>query len=378
MNKWTRRAFIATGGVAGGGLAIGLAGIAFAPNRIGVVPEEEGDAPQLTTWIRIAADNTVTAIMPHCEMGQGAHTALAMMLAEELEADWNLVRIEEAPADSAYANGYLVRIFLPIAASVPKFMERSVDYASFKLTQLMDLQVTGGSSSVRGTGQLGMRVAGAAAKSMLLEAAAKRWNVPASECAARLSHVTHAGFGSHRVLRRTRRRGGAAGSTGASDAQTARAVFHRRQGDAALRHSIEGQRRRDLRDRCGAARNAVRHRASGAGLRCAAQRGRPESCGADAGRCEGRPTRERSRSRRRWLLARAAGDARPDSFVQQHGPERSRQRRQSLRRIAPRSSATTAIRCIRAEMRRKRSALQRRRSKPSIARRFSRTRPWSP
>ena len=195
MNKWTRRAFIATGGVVGGGLAIGLGGVAFAPNRIGVVPDEDGDAPQLTTWLRIAADNTVTVIMPHCEMGQGAHTALAMMLAEELEADWNLVRIEEAPADSAYANGYLVRVFLPIAASVPRFMERSVDYASFKLTQLMDLQVTGGSSSVRGTGQLGMRVAGAAGKSMLLAAAAKRWNVPASECAARLSHVTHAESG---------------------------------------------------------------------------------------------------------------------------------------------------------------------------------------
>jgi isoquinoline 1-oxidoreductase beta subunit len=195
MNKWTRRAFIATGGVVGGGLAIGLGGVAFAPNRIGVVPDEDGDAPQLTTWLRIAADNTVTVIMPHCEMGQGAHTALAMMLAEELDADWDLVRIEEAPADSAYANGYLVRVFLPIAASVPRFMERSVDYASFKLTQLMDLQVTGGSSSVRGTGQLGMRVAGAAGKSMLLAAAAKRWNVPASECAARLSHVTHAESG---------------------------------------------------------------------------------------------------------------------------------------------------------------------------------------
>jgi isoquinoline 1-oxidoreductase beta subunit len=195
MNKWTRRAFIATGGVVGGGLAIGLGGIAFAPNRIGVVSDGESDAPQLTTWIRIAADNTVTAIMPHCEMGQGAQTALAMMLAEELEADWNLIRIEEAPADSVYANGYLVRVFLPIAASVPKFMERSVDYASFKLTQLMDLQVTGGSSSVRGTGRLGMRVAGAAAKAMLLEAAAKRWNAPASECSARLSHVTHARSG---------------------------------------------------------------------------------------------------------------------------------------------------------------------------------------
>ncbi|MGH8178384.1 MAG: molybdopterin cofactor-binding domain-containing protein [Steroidobacter sp.] len=195
MNKWTRRAFIATGGVVGGGLAIGLGGIVFAPNRMGILPEDDGQTPRLTTWVRIAADNTVTAIVPHCEMGQGVHTALAMMLAEELEADWNLVRVEEAPAEAAYANGYLVPVFVPIFASAPRFMARSVDYASFKLTQLMDLQVTGGSSSVRGTGQLGMRVAGAAAKSMLLDAAAKRWNVPASECSAKLSRVMHPGSG---------------------------------------------------------------------------------------------------------------------------------------------------------------------------------------
>lgn len=191
MNKWTRRAFIATGGVVGGGLAIGLAGVAFAPNRMSLVPEGEGNAPRLTTWIRLTPDNIVTAIVPHCEMGQGVHTALAMMLAEELEADWSLVRVEEAPADPAYANGYLAPVFVPVFAAPPRFMERSVDWLGYKLTQLMDLQVTGGSSSVRGTGRLGMRVAGAAAKAMLIEAAAKRWNVAAEECAARLSKITH-------------------------------------------------------------------------------------------------------------------------------------------------------------------------------------------
>lgn len=193
MGKWTRRAVIATGGLVGGGLALGIAGIAFAPNRLGVVPKDEGDALRLTTWIRLAPDSTVTVIVPHCEMGQGVHTALAMMLAEELEADWNLVRVEEAPAEDDFANGYVVRAFVPAVAEVPGFMERSVDFGTFKLMQLMDMQVTGGSSSVRSTGQLGMRVAGAAAKAMLLEAAAKRWDVPASECVARLSMVTHAG-----------------------------------------------------------------------------------------------------------------------------------------------------------------------------------------
>jgi isoquinoline 1-oxidoreductase beta subunit len=195
MHKWTRRAFIATGGLVGGGFVLGVAGIAFAPNRLAVHAKRdadgESDAPRLTTWIRIAPDSTVTVIVPHCEMGQGVQTALAMMLAEELEADWKRVRIEEAPGEDEFANGYLVRVFVPGAADVPRFMERSIDYGTFKLTQLLDVQTTGGSSSVRGTGHYGMRVAGAAAKGMLIEAAAARWKVPVAECTARLSRVIH-------------------------------------------------------------------------------------------------------------------------------------------------------------------------------------------
>ena len=182
MNKWTRRTVIATGGLLGGGLALGVAGIAFAPNRLRVTPDGRDGTPQLTTWVKIGADNTVSVVIPHCEMGTGVHTALAMMCAEELEADWNLVRFEEAPGTDDYANGYLVRVFVPAVASIPKYMERGIDFWTFKLTEMMDLQVTGGSSAVRGTGHLGMRVAGAAAKAMLVEAAAKQWKVPVAEC----------------------------------------------------------------------------------------------------------------------------------------------------------------------------------------------------
>ncbi len=195
MNRWTRRTLIATGGLIGGGLALGVAGIAFAPNRLRVVPDNREGTPQLTTWVKISSDNTVSVIIPHCEMGTGVHTALAMMCAEELEADWSQVRIEEAPGTDDYANGYLVRVFVPVVASVPRYMERGIDFATFKLMQLMDMQVTGGSSAVRGTGHLGMRVAGAAAKVMLVEAAAQQWNVPAAECSAKLSRVTHAASG---------------------------------------------------------------------------------------------------------------------------------------------------------------------------------------
>jgi isoquinoline 1-oxidoreductase beta subunit len=193
MNKWTRRAVIATGGLVGGGLVLGVAGIAFAPNRLGAFDPREGEAPRLTTWLRIAPDNTVTVLVPHCEMGQGVHTALAMMAAEEMEADWNLVRVEEAPGEGEFANGYVARVFVPELVEVPRFLERAVDYGTFKLTQFMDIQVTGGSSSVRSTGVHGMRVAGAAAKAMLVEAAAARWNVPLEECAARQSRVVHSG-----------------------------------------------------------------------------------------------------------------------------------------------------------------------------------------
>ena len=113
MNKWTRRAFIATGGLIGGGLVLGVGGIALAPNRLRIKPKGDGQNAQLTTWIKITPDNEVVALVPHCEMGQGATLGVAMLLAEELDADWGRVQIEEAPAESVYANGYMLRGFGP-------------------------------------------------------------------------------------------------------------------------------------------------------------------------------------------------------------------------------------------------------------------------
>ena len=65
---------------------------------------------ELNTWITVSPDNVVTILVPHCEMGQGAQQALAMMAAEEMDADWTLVRVTEAPALDAYANGYVARV----------------------------------------------------------------------------------------------------------------------------------------------------------------------------------------------------------------------------------------------------------------------------
>ena len=197
MGKWTRRAFIGTGALAGGGLVLGVTGAIFAPSRHSVRSDDAAATGELNTWMLVTPDNIVTVLVPHCEMGQGAQTALAMMAAEELDADWNLVRVREAPALDAYANAYIGRAFV----NVPGPLERGFDYGTYRLARMAGVQLTGGSLSVRTTGQYGMRVAGAAAREMLVAAAAEQFDVRASECTVANSRVTHtasgrsAGFG---------------------------------------------------------------------------------------------------------------------------------------------------------------------------------------
>jgi isoquinoline 1-oxidoreductase subunit beta len=192
MGKWTRRAFIGAGALVGGGLVLGVTGAAFAPARHGLRSDDAEGTGELTTWILITPDNTVTVLVPHCEMGQGAQTALAMMAAEEMDADWSRVLVKEAPALDAYANAYIVRAFVN---DVPGPFERGFDYGTYRLARWFGLQVTGGSMSVRGTGHHGMRVAGAAAREMLLGAAAAQFGVRASECTIASSRVSHGASG---------------------------------------------------------------------------------------------------------------------------------------------------------------------------------------
>lgn len=197
LGKWTRRAFIGAGSIAGGGLVLGVGGVAFAPNRLKYLPEgaTEGDG-HLTTWIKITPDNQTTVLIPHCEMGQGALTGIGMLLAEELDADWSLVTIQQAPAEDVYANGYVVRAFLEETGfAVPGWLERALDFGAFKMADFVGLQVTGGSTSTRGTGAFGMRLAGASAKAMLLEACAQQFGVPEEELTARDSRIVHAASG---------------------------------------------------------------------------------------------------------------------------------------------------------------------------------------
>ena len=174
----------------GGGLVLGVGVVAFAPDRLGLLPPPQAGQHWLSAWLKIAADGTVTVVVPHCDMGQGAQTALAMMAAEELDADWSRVVIEEAPATDDFANAHVIRAFLP--DEVPPWTARGFDWTTYKLAQVVGLQVTGGSSSVRSTGHYGMQVAGAAARALLLQAASQRWSVPADQLTVAQSRVTHA------------------------------------------------------------------------------------------------------------------------------------------------------------------------------------------
>ena len=191
MGKWTRRAFITTGVLAGGTLAIGIA-IRPGDRRskvAGLVAGEEETV--LNIWVKISPDNTVTAIVPHAEMGQGVHTTLAMMLADEMDADWSNVKMLEAPSREEYANYALARGHTLGEKDLPSFLIDTVDGFFLKATQYMGLQITGGSTSVRTTGMIGMRVAGAAAKSILKQAAADAWQVPVEELQTKNSQVRH-------------------------------------------------------------------------------------------------------------------------------------------------------------------------------------------
>jgi len=191
MGKWTRRAFITSGVAAGGVVVFGVAiRRGERSDKVRGLVATEGEA-LFDVWLKIAPDNTITAIIPHADMGQGVHTALAMMLADELDADWSTVRFEEAPAHKEFANYALARGYSTAGMDFPAWLVDSVDGLFFRATQMMGLQITGGSLSVRTTGEVAMRVTGAATRSVLLEAAAAEWGVPVTELVAADSMIRH-------------------------------------------------------------------------------------------------------------------------------------------------------------------------------------------
>jgi isoquinoline 1-oxidoreductase subunit beta len=180
---WSRRRFLLAGTAGTGALLIGW-GVLPPRSRLGSAQlfAAPGDAVALNGWVRIAPDDTVTIAMPRSEMGQGVHTGLAMLVAEELDCDINKVTFAQAPTATLYGNVAMLVDSLPFHPDAhDSTMTRGAEWIVSKVARELGLQITGGSSSIKDAWQP-MRLAGATAKAMLLQAAAAKLNVPAASC----------------------------------------------------------------------------------------------------------------------------------------------------------------------------------------------------
>lgn len=191
-----RRMFLIGGATAAGALVVGYG---LWPSgrlaRANFLAAKSGER-FLANWIKIANDDIVTIVLPHCDMGTGIFTSLSQMAADELDADWSKVRAETAPSDPLFANYAMVEGFLlerenMTADSIPTFLRGTTLRATRTIAAYMDLQTTGGSSAVRATGVYGMRVAGAAVREMLVKAAAARMDAPIDAFRTQMSRVIH-------------------------------------------------------------------------------------------------------------------------------------------------------------------------------------------
>jgi isoquinoline 1-oxidoreductase beta subunit len=163
LQRLSRRDLLKSSAALGGGLVIAtyLPSLALAEDA----PAPRKLEPQPNAFIRIAPDNTVTVIVKHLDKGQGITTGLSTIVAEDLDADWGQMRAEFAPADAAlYAN------------------------------LLLGMQATGGSSSIANS-WMQLRLAAAAARAMLVSAAAEEWHVAAAEITVERGVVHHRGTG---------------------------------------------------------------------------------------------------------------------------------------------------------------------------------------
>ncbi len=173
-------------------------------------PETPDGAVALNGWVVIGADGVVTIVSPKAEMGQGITTALAMLVAEELDCRWEDVRVAPSPIDRIYGNIAVVVDGLPFHPDADGPLVRSMRWLTAKTMRELGVMMTGGSSSVRDCWEIA-REAGATARVALLEAAAARAGVAVAECRASQGRVTAGdrsfGFGELAADAATRRPG---------------------------------------------------------------------------------------------------------------------------------------------------------------------------
>ena len=165
----SRRQFLKLTTLAGSGLTLGILLPGCAQGTGTGAQSAAADAPLSMPFVRIAPDNTVTVICKHLEAGQGVWTGLPALLAEELDAAWDQMRVESAPAQ------------VPL-------------YGNLAFDPRGSMQGTGGSSSLANS-WMQLRQAGATARAMLVAAAAKAWNVPAGEITVSDGVLAHGGAG---------------------------------------------------------------------------------------------------------------------------------------------------------------------------------------
>ena len=187
-----RRAFLVTAGIAGGALVIGAARFYRTRDRLtppAALKAAEGEA-LLTAWLRIASDGRITVQVPRQEMGQGVSTTLPMLVAEELDVDPAMVAWEQSPVDPVYANPTMLGESVPFRPDDHGWVASVMRLTQFKFGETLGVIGTGGSTSVRDAWEP-MRAAGAAARAMLLKAAAARFGVPEAQCAVENGAVRH-------------------------------------------------------------------------------------------------------------------------------------------------------------------------------------------
>ncbi len=186
-----RRRFLLGGLAAGGALLVGWG---FMPPRQRLRTASplavEAGAVALNGWVAIAADGTVSVVVPRSEMGQGVNTALPMLLAEELDAPLSRVRISQAPIDKIFGNLTVLRENLPFHPDDRGSTRQGVQWVMGKVGRELGLMFTGGSTSVKDA-WMPMREAGAVARAMLVRAAAERWKLDASRLSTRDGYVLH-------------------------------------------------------------------------------------------------------------------------------------------------------------------------------------------
>jgi isoquinoline 1-oxidoreductase beta subunit len=192
-----RRTWLLSALGATGALVVGW-GVMPARSRLGspeLMLKTQGDVA-LNGWIKIAVDGAVVLAMPRSEMGQGVHTALAMLVAEELDMPLSRVRLEQAGADTIYGNVAMLVASLPFHPLDSEGEHKPVkikmgEWLVGKVARELGLNATGGSSSITDLWDP-LRMAAATARASLVQAAAAAWKVPATEITVAKGVMQHA------------------------------------------------------------------------------------------------------------------------------------------------------------------------------------------